>query len=411
MLYEITYKNGKGNLQIDLSMLLPCTGQDFRRLLSVVDLSEDPGKHAKVIYDHIAEKVAALKAERETFDENSIPGKKRIAKIDAEIKRYLANAAALVKGYGLPEMEESAAQVVMHAATVYGIVGNPWDGTRSIEQYDGWTFEKCGYAFDVRREKVGRKTEYVIMLHGTGCRLATSPKKCDAPAEVTPRIIEAINAAPDKIEEAKRFFVELMIAAGYMDEEPEKEADRDEDQTKSTDGERSEIISESFAGVAGPDENTIEKLPAPMAGHDAPETLEKQIVNAFKDIPVIDAKTGETVSENAAEMIEQAAAEAGPNENQTTPARDPKQARGPVPEKTFIGETITGNGWRIYFDGATNRTRIIFDSAPNAAAKKALDDAGFYYSSNMDSWNKKLTFKAYRAAKAMSETLSKLYAA
>ena len=91
--------------------------------------------------------------------------------------------------------------------------------------------------------------------------------------------------------------------------------------------------------------------------------------------------------------------------------RDPKQARGPIPEKTFIGETIQGNGWKILFDGATNRTRVIFDKAPTAAAKAATENAGFYYSSAMNSWNKKLTFKAYRAAKTLSGQLSELYAA
>ena len=92
-------------------------------------------------------------------------------------------------------------------------------------------------------------------------------------------------------------------------------------------------------------------------------------------------------------------------------ARDPKQARGPVPEKTFIGETIQGNGWKIIFDSEANRTRVIFEKTPTAAAKAATENAGFYYSSAMNSWNKKLTFKAYRAAKALSSQLSELYAA
>lgn len=91
--------------------------------------------------------------------------------------------------------------------------------------------------------------------------------------------------------------------------------------------------------------------------------------------------------------------------------RDPKQARGPVPEKTFIGETIQGNGWKIIFDSEANRTRVIFEKTPTAAAKAATENAGFYYSSAMNSWNKKLTFKAYRAAKALSSQLSELYAA
>lgn len=92
-------------------------------------------------------------------------------------------------------------------------------------------------------------------------------------------------------------------------------------------------------------------------------------------------------------------------------ARDPKTARGPVPDKTFAGSQINGNGWKILFDERTARTRVIFNSAPTDAARAAVETAGFYYSRALNSWNKKLTWKAYRAAQALSGTLSKLYAA
>lgn len=88
-----------------------------------------------------------------------------------------------------------------------------------------------------------------------------------------------------------------------------------------------------------------------------------------------------------------------------------KPARGPVPEKTFIGQAITGSGWKILFDGETSRTRVIFESKPTDAARAALNNAGFYFSAGMNSWNKKLTFKAYRAAQALAAELSALYPA
>ena len=89
---------------------------------------------------------------------------------------------------------------------------------------------------------------------------------------------------------------------------------------------------------------------------------------------------------------------------------NPKQAHGPVPEKTFIGERIRGNGWQIYFDGKADRTRVIFEREPAEAAVKAVTKAGFYYSENTHSFNKKLTFKAYRAALQLSKKLSAVYA-
>ena len=81
-----------------------------------------------------------------------------------------------------------------------------------------------------------------------------------------------------------------------------------------------------------------------------------------------------------------------------------------IPEKTFIGETITGKGWRILFDGETQRTRVCFDAAPTDAARAAVEKAGFYFSAALNSYNKKLTFKAHRAAVALSGELAALYA-
>ena len=81
-----------------------------------------------------------------------------------------------------------------------------------------------------------------------------------------------------------------------------------------------------------------------------------------------------------------------------------------IPEKTFIGETITGKGWRILFDGEAQRTRVCFDAAPTDAARAAVEKAGFYFSAALNSYNKKLTFKAHRAAVALSGELAALYA-
>lgn len=94
-----------------------------------------------------------------------------------------------------------------------------------------------------------------------------------------------------------------------------------------------------------------------------------------------------------------------------TPAADPKAARAAAPEKTFAGTEITGNGWKILFDADQQRTRIIFAAAPTDAAKKVLDAAGFFWSGRMQSWNKKLTFRAYRAAQFVAQELTAIYSA
>lgn len=88
----------------------------------------------------------------------------------------------------------------------------------------------------------------------------------------------------------------------------------------------------------------------------------------------------------------------------------PKDAHGPVPEKTFIDTTIQGAGWRIHFDPATQRTRVFIDSNASAAFRKAIEQAGFHWSSSMQSFNKKLTFRAFRAAQALAQSLRRLSA-
>lgn len=91
------------------------------------------------------------------------------------------------------------------------------------------------------------------------------------------------------------------------------------------------------------------------------------------------------------------------------PAPKSHKPDGPAVDLDFVGETITGNGWRILFDGETDRTRVMFDTEPTDAALAAVKDAGFYYSQYMNSYNKKLTKKAHRAALALADRLRELY--
>lgn len=91
------------------------------------------------------------------------------------------------------------------------------------------------------------------------------------------------------------------------------------------------------------------------------------------------------------------------------PAPSPKNAHGLVPEKTFIGTSIEGSGWRISFDGDAQRTRVILTVKSKRLAA-AIEDAGFCWSPRTQSYNKKLTFRAYRAAQALAQSLRSLTA-
>lgn len=113
-----------------------------------------------------------------------------------------------------------------------------------------------------------------------------------------------------------------------------------------------------------------------------------------------DVEPEQPAQEQPADAEPEQPQEEQPQEEQ--PARDPKQARGPVPDKAFVGLEIKGKGWKIVFDGSYDRTRVIFKRKPSNAAREALDKHGFFWSPAMQSWNKKLTHKAFRAAQALA---------
>ena len=113
-----------------------------------------------------------------------------------------------------------------------------------------------------------------------------------------------------------------------------------------------------------------------------------------------DVEPEQPAQEQPADAEPEQPQEEQPREEQ--PARDPKQARGPVPDKAFVGLEIKGKGWKIVFDGSYDRTRVIFKRKPSNAAREALDKHGLFWSPAMQSWNKKLTHKAFRAAQALA---------
>ncbi len=106
----------------------------------------------------------------------------------------------------------------------------------------------------------------------------------------------------------------------------------------------------------------------------------------------------------ALEIAEQASRQPAQEERpETIPEQDP--ARAAIPEKTFAGETITGKGWSIIFDSGLQRTRVIVNDNARSKLAPIIENAGFFYSKAQNSWNKKLSWKAYRAAQALANEL------
>ena len=99
-----------------------------------------------------------------------------------------------------------------------------------------------------------------------------------------------------------------------------------------------------------------------------------------------------------------------PAQPEAKPAQEPKPAQPASVDKSWIGTTIKGKGFNIAFDEKTQRTRVLFQTEPTQTQKDAINAAGFFWSAQLNSWNKKLTCKAHRAAVALAETLNALAA-
>ena len=120
----------------------------------------------------------------------------------------------------------------------------------------------------------------------------------------------------------------------------------------------------------------------------------------------VEPKAAEPAKQAKPATKRKAPAKAAKQPAETKPAAEP--AKPVATADAWIGTTIEGKGWRIVFDDAAQRTRVIVDDdVPNEERVLiAVADAGFFWSNTTKSWNKKLTRKAYRAAKLLAETLN-----
>ena len=203
---------------------------------------------------------------------------------------------------------------------------------------------------------------------------------------------------PDDDSEYDNARAAMEKAQEQPDETPAQDAEQPAEQPDETPDDHSETTDETPAPTAQEEPQEQPETPA----QDAEQPDETPAPTAQEE-PQEQQEQTETTDDHSAQAQEE------PQEEQ--PAPDPKQARGPVPEKTFIGTSISGHGYSIVFDGGCNRTRVIVTDDVKEKARPIIEKAGFYYSAALDSWNKKLTFRAYRAAQALAAELEKALAA
>lgn len=152
-------------------------------------------------------------------------------------------------------------------------------------------------------------------------------------------------------------------------------------------------------------EEVAQAEPEAVAALPGPET----VAPAAQAEPEAQEERPETISEEEtapeAAQAEPEAAEAEPEAQEEERADGYKPARGPVKPKNFAAEALTGRGWCIVFDSGMNRTRVIVQDGIRETVAPMIEEAGFWWSENMKSYNRKLTHKAHRAAVALAERL------
>lgn len=160
-----------------------------------------------------------------------------------------------------------------------------------------------------------------------------------------------------------------------------------------------------FARVLVAAEAAAEAWKAKREGktEERPEAVAEVVANDQPKAAPEAVETVEAVRDERPEIIPETEAE--PDRPTVEELNAGKAARGPIPEKTFAGEAISGNGWSIVFDTGLNRTRVIVSEKLKEIAVPIIEAAGFYYSKVSGSWNKKLTHRAHRAALALADDL------
>lgn len=191
-----------------------------------------------------------------------------------------------------------------------------------------------------------------------------------------------------------------------------------------TDPESSAPTADADAAQADPEERpeTISE-PAPESSADAADVADalRPVSELRKHDPEKAAKYEKLIRGAMKANAEKAAQDPAPAPEATPEASAPaperkrpetilkaspeKPPRGPAKEKDFAGESLTGKGWSIVFDTGLNRTRVIVAEPFREKLRPMIEAAGFYYSNAQNSWNKKLTHKAHRAAVALADNL------
>ena len=208
--YNVPFKSNKGHFKVNLEKAITSwTIQEFKRFVSIIDVSVEPFQAASFTHDFIVSIVASL-----TKSKSVLIGNTHIATrkdIDIFINRLCKFNDVLVKSYGIEIIEIDNPTPKYTKCIVYADL---WiDSRHSIQLFNGYQFTFNGYTLQVYKDKNNRKK---IIIPSCGLAINSFTGQIKLAHEYLQNIdFLSDPAKQDYLKDAEKHFIDLMNESGY----------------------------------------------------------------------------------------------------------------------------------------------------------------------------------------------------
>lgn len=205
---EITYNQGRGNFTVNLDRLMPCTQKQFKMILDMVDMSNDPAALVNHLNNYFCDQM-----EEKTMKEFCYINR---IKLESYQKKMDALKDILISRYDIENDQESEKMEKTRCKRAVVNALHHENGEKVIKQFPGYTFEKAGYHFTVHKDDRGY---FLVCLYGIQV-WNREKSKAAAVNSITDEIISKIDKiGAENLNSVKSDYINAMLKAGYMTEE------------------------------------------------------------------------------------------------------------------------------------------------------------------------------------------------
>ena len=208
--YNVPFKSNKGHFKVNLeNAITSWTIQEFKKFVSIIDVSVDPFQAASFTHDFIASIVTSLtKSKSELIGNAYIADRKDI---DTFINRLCKFNDVLVNSYGIEIIEIDNPTPKYKKCIVYADL---WiDSRHSIQLFDGYQFTFRGYTLQVYKDKNNRKK---IIVPSCGLAINSFTGQIKLAHEYLQNIdFLSDPTKQDYLKDIEKHFIDLMNESGY----------------------------------------------------------------------------------------------------------------------------------------------------------------------------------------------------